>query len=188
MSLLINAIENDSGLAVASKYLIHVVAPFFEMPLTADTAKVHSFKLENIVDELEALVYKIPPSPSSTIRMRFLAEQLTGFANESGVPLGSDDSFITWVTKNGTLEDKVMETVCEIDLFLGQSFSMGGTQISQLQAIQKNLLVNFNILQDLHQTMILGGPGSNEELEAFELAVKTNLKKGRDILDSFDYY
>ena len=188
MSILIDSIKNDSGLAVAAKYLIHVVAPFFEMPLTADTEKVHSFKLGQLIGELEALVYRIPPRPSSTARMGFLAGQMVDFAGDSGVPLGSDDSFITWVLKNGTLEDKVMETVCEIDLFLARSFSMGGVQVSGLKSIRKNLLVNFNILQDVQQTMILGGPGSNDELEAFELAVNTNLDKGRNILDSFDYY
>ena len=187
MSLLTDAVKNDSGLAVAGKYLIDVVAPFFEMPLTGDTQKVHDFQLQRRIGEMEALIYRIPPNPSGIHRMRYLAEQLIDFAVETGVPLGSDDAFRRWVLKNGTLEDKVMATVCEIDIMVETAFNIAGREVQALGAIRKNLLVNFTILEDLQQMMMSGGPGSEEELDAFELAVKTNLEKGRRILDNYDY-
>lgn len=188
MSLLKDAIASDSGVAPAGKYMIHVVAPFFEMPLTGDTDKVRDFQLQRLIGELEALIYRIPPSPGNTQRMRFIAQQLFDFAYETGVPLGGDDDFTEWLLKNGTQEDVVMETVFEIDRFLDSALTMVTSDTQTLQSIRKNLLVNFNILQDLQEMMMSGGPGSEEELEAFEKAVGTNLKQGRRILDSFDYF
>ena len=49
MSLLKEAIKSDSGLAPAAKYLIDTVAPFFEMPLTGDTDKVHDFQVGRLI-------------------------------------------------------------------------------------------------------------------------------------------
>ena len=186
MSLLNEAIKSDSGLFVAAKYLIDVVAPFFEMPLTGDTQKVHDFQLERRIGELEALIFRIAPSPSGLHRTRYLSEQLMEFALESGAPLGSDESFVAWVMKNGSLEDRVMETAFEIDLLLDSAFNVS-TEVQEISAIRKNMLVNFSIFQDLQQVMMSGGPGSVEELEAFEKAVETNLTKARKILGSFDY-
>lgn len=188
MSLLEDAIKSDTGLAVGSKYLLNVVEPFFEMPLTGDTDKVRDFQLQRLLGEIDALIFRLPPNPSNNQRMRFIALQLISFARESGVPLGSDDNLVKWVQKNGTQEDVVMETVFEIDRFIEGAYTMVSGQVQELQNIHKNLLVNFNILQDLQEVMILGGPGSAEELEAFEKAVETNLIKARNILDSFDYF
>jgi hypothetical protein len=188
MALIHDAIKNDSGLVVAAKYLLNRVAPFFEMPLTGDTDKVRDFELGDLIGELEALVFRIGPSPSATLRMRFLADQVTSFAAESGAPLGTGESFVKWVLQNGTPEDRVMETVFEIDLFLDQAYSMVGTDIQILESIRKNLLINFNILQDLQEMMISGGPGTAEELDAFETAVEANLKNARRILNAFDFY
>jgi hypothetical protein len=36
--------------------------------------------------------------------------------------------------------------------------------------------------------MISGGPGTAEELDAFETAVEANLKNARRILNAFDFY
>ena len=187
MSLLKDAAISDSGLAVAAKYLINVTGPFFEMPLTGDTDKVRNFQLARRIGELEALIYRVTPSPSNLHRMRFLLEQLLAFALESGVPLGDDDAYSRWVMRNGTLEDMVMHTAFEIDRFLDTAFN-APIQVQQLPVIRKNLLVNFTILEELQETMMSGGPGSQEELEAFELAVNSNLEKARNILDSFDYF
>lgn len=188
MSLLQDAINSDSGMGAGAKYLLNVVEPFFEMPLTGDTDKVRDFQLQRLLGELDALIFRLPPNPSNNQRMRFIAQQLISFAHESGVPLGSDERFLRWVQRNGTQEDIVMETVFEIDRFVDSAYTMVSGQVQELQSIRKNLLVNFNILQDLQEMMISGGPGSTEELEAFETAVDTNLNKARTILDSFDYF
>lgn len=187
MPLVSEAIQSDTALAPAMKYLIAVVAPFFEMPLTGDTDKVREFELGKLIGEAEALIYRLPPSPSNNQRMRFIAGQITDFAAESGAPLGSDDSFTEWIRKNGTDEDKVMAVVFELDRFLEGAYTMGGSQVAEAQSIKKNLLVNFNILQDLQQTMILGGPGSQDELDAFNAAVDANMGKARRLLDSYSY-
>jgi hypothetical protein len=188
MSLLSEAISSDSGISAAAKYLIDKVGPFFEMPLTGDTDRVREFQIERRIGELEALLYRIPPSPSATHRLRYLVDQLFGFAQEAGVPLGDDDSFRNWIDRHGTLEDKVMETVFEIDPIVESTFSMPGREVQELSAIRRNLLLNHTIYADLLDTMVSGGPGSEEELNAFEQAIATNLKKARRVIGTFGGY
>ena len=186
MYLLEEAIKSDTALAVAAKYLMEVVRPYAHMPLTGDTDDVEDYQLPNRIKELETLIFRLPPTPSGNVRIRYVAEQLFGYALDSGTPLGDEKDFSRWVDEHGTLEDRVMETVFEIDLALSGSFSMIGPEIQSLGTIRRNLLLNHTIYAERLSEMISGGPGSQEELNAFLEAINNNLTKARTILLNFD--